>query len=99
MVWLCRRAFAGYAGTLYALVLLSGCGSGTEPNGPANITLAPLSLSFNAIGQTQQLSPTVTDQQGNPIADAAVTWKVTSTPGTGLWFASVTRTEGGVGTG
>ncbi len=28
-----------------------------------------------------------------------VTTKVTSTPGTGLWSASVTRTEGGVGTG
>ena len=74
MVWLCRRAFAGYTATLYALVLLSGCGSSTEPNGPANITLNPPTLSFNAIGQTQQLSPTVTDQQGNPIVDATVTW-------------------------
>ncbi|MFL5472204.1 MAG: Ig-like domain-containing protein [Gemmatimonadales bacterium] len=80
MVWLRRSAFAGYTGTLYTLVLLSGCGSGTEPNGPANITLAPPSLSFSAIGQTQQLSPTVTDQQGNAITDAAVTW-TTSNPG------------------
>jgi uncharacterized protein YjdB len=74
MVWLRRRAFAGYTGTLYALALLSGCGSSNEPNGPANITLDPSSLSFNAIGQTQQLSPTVTDQQGNPSTDVAVSW-------------------------
>ena len=96
MVWLCRRAFAGYAGTLYALVLLSGCGSGTEPNGPANITLAPPSLSFNAIGQTQQLSPTVTDQQGNPIADAAVTW-TTSDPAVASVSSSGVVTAAGSG--
>src|SRR4051812_48154167 len=74
MVWLRRRAFAGYIGTLYALSLISGCGSSNEPNGPANVTLDPPSLSFNAIGQTQQLSPTVTDQQGNSISDVAVSW-------------------------
>ena len=75
MEWLCPRAFAGYTGLLCALAVLAGCGgNSTEPNGPANITLDPPSLSFNAIGQTQQLSPTVTDQQGNAITDAAVSW-------------------------
>ncbi len=96
MVWLCRRAFAGYAGTLYALALLSGCGSGTEPNGPANITLDPPSLSFNAIGQTQQLSPTVTDQQGNAITDAAVTW-TTSAPAVASVSSSGVVTAAGSG--
>ncbi|HSJ76024.1 MAG TPA: Ig-like domain-containing protein, partial [Gemmatimonadales bacterium] len=106
MVWLCRRAFAGYTGTLYALVLLSGCGSGTEPNGPANITLNPPSLSFNAIGQTQQLSATVTDPQGNPIT-AAVTWSTSDPAGVsvsssgavtaaGSGSAEVTATAGSV---
>ncbi len=96
MVWLCRRAFAGYTATLYALVLLSGCGSGTEPNGPANITLAPPSLTFSAIGQTQQLSPTVTDQQGSPIADATVTW-TTSDPAVASVSSSGAVTAAGSG--
>src|SRR3712207_4380563 len=50
-----------------------GCGS-NEPNEPAQIALNTTSLSFTAVGQTQQLSPTVTDQQGNAISGASVTW-------------------------
>jgi hypothetical protein len=96
MVWLCRRAFAGYTGTLYALALLSGCGSNTEPNGPANVTLDPPSLAFDAIGQTQPLSPTVTDQQGNAITDAAVSW-TTSDPAVASVSSSGVVTAAGNG--
>ena len=46
---------------------------------PANITLAPASLSFTAVGQSEKLIPTVTDQQGNTLQNAAVTWS-TSNP-------------------
>jgi hypothetical protein len=71
-----RRVFAWNTGTLCALILLAACGGGggTEPKVPANITVDPTSVSFTAIGQTQQLSPTVTDQQGNPLTNASVTW-------------------------
>ncbi len=97
MEWLCPRAFAGYTGLLCALAVLAGCGgNSTEPNGPANITLDPPSLSFNALGQTQQLSPTVTDQQGNAITDAAVTW-TTSDPAVASVSSSGVVTAAGSG--
>jgi hypothetical protein len=41
--------------------------------------LTPSSLSFTAVGQSQQLTPSVTDVSGNPVPDAAVTWS-TSNP-------------------
>jgi hypothetical protein len=59
-----------------ALLLgVSACGdSGIGPNLPATITLTPSSISFTTIGQTQQLSPQVADQSGNPLPNAQVTW-------------------------
>jgi hypothetical protein len=67
--------YAWSAGSFCALILLAACGGGgTEPRIPSSITIDPTSLSFTAIGQTRQLSPTVIDQQGNPLPFAAVTW-------------------------
>jgi hypothetical protein len=70
-----RRVFASNTGLLWLLLALAGCGGGgMDPKVPATITVSPTSLSFSAIGQTQQLSPTVTDQQGNPLTGVTVTW-------------------------
>ena len=55
------------------VVVLSGCG-GNEPSVPANITLSSTFVSFTSVGQTQQLTPSVTDQQGAPLDNAAVSW-------------------------
>lgn len=64
-----------YAGLCTLGLALSGCGGGgNEPTLPASITLNATSLSFTAVGATQQLSPAVEDRQGNPLPDAAVTW-------------------------
>jgi hypothetical protein len=72
---LLRQASAWNAAKLCALALLSACGGGgNDPSVPANITLNPSSISFAALGQTQQLSPTVTDQQGNVLTESTVTW-------------------------
>ncbi|HZA98860.1 MAG TPA: Ig-like domain-containing protein, partial [Gemmatimonadales bacterium] len=90
---------------LAAALGLGGCDGGTEPAIPANITLAPPSLSFNAVGQSQQLTPTVSDQQGNTLSNAGVNWSTSnaavaavSTNGTvtaqGIGSAEVTATAG-----
>ena len=85
---------------------VAGCG-GTEPRGPAGITLNRTVLSFTAIGQTQQLTGTVTDQDGRTITDATLTWTtsnagVASVNGSGLvrstgqGTAQITAASGGV---
>ncbi|MFW6078070.1 MAG: Ig-like domain-containing protein, partial [Gemmatimonadota bacterium] len=63
----------------FALTALAGCGGdGTGPDDgepvPTAITLSADSLSFDAIGDAQTLTATVTDQDGNVIADASVDW-------------------------
>jgi Leishmanolysin/Bacterial Ig-like domain (group 2) len=73
--WTFRRGFVWNTGALCTLALVAGCGGGgTEPKVPAAITVSPPSLSFTAIGQTQQLSPTITDAQGNPVTGVSISW-------------------------
>ncbi len=75
-------------GVLIALVAVvpAACGgdgeSPTEPGGssqPASITLSPSSHAFAALQDSIQLTATVKDQQGRPIADASIDWSSTDT--------------------
>jgi hypothetical protein len=78
------------------LILLSGCG-GSEPSIPTTIALDQSSLSFTALGQTQQLTPSISDQRGDPLPDAAVTWS-TSNAGVAAVSLSGLVTAQGAGT-
>jgi hypothetical protein len=80
-----------------AAVLALGACSGSEPSIPTALALNATSLSFTALGQTQQLSPTVSDQRGNPITEATVNWSsnntsVATVSSTGLVTATGTGT-------
>ncbi|HZN98221.1 MAG TPA: Ig-like domain-containing protein, partial [Gemmatimonadales bacterium] len=74
----CRRIFAWQTTRLIMLLLglyaCGGGGGGTEPGVPTDITVDPASVSFTAVGQTEQLSPTVVDGQGTPLPDEPVSW-------------------------
>jgi hypothetical protein len=75
------------AGSAVVLLLVAACG--TEPRVPTTITLNTTSLSFDALGQTQQLIPSVSDQRGDPLQEANVSWTssdaaVASVSATGL---------------
>jgi Leishmanolysin/Bacterial Ig-like domain (group 2) len=59
--------------TAAMLFLLGGCG-GSEPSVPTTLTLDQSSLSFTALGQNQQLTPSVSDQRGDPLPEAQVIW-------------------------
>jgi Big-like domain-containing protein/leishmanolysin len=75
MCWTFRRWLVWNTGALCTLALLAGCGGGgTEPKVPSAITVSPPSVSFTAVGQTQQLSPTITDAQGNPLTGVSISW-------------------------
>jgi hypothetical protein len=76
-----------YASLIALLLLLSDCG--TEPRVPTTITLNTTSLSFNAVGETEQLTASAADQQGDPLEEATITWTssdaaVASVSSTGL---------------
>ena len=72
---------------LTAVLLLTACGDGgTTPTSPptpptpvaTSITLSATTLSFASLGQTQQLSATVKDQNGATMSGASVTWSSSS---------------------
>ena len=65
---------------LIAVLLLAACESPTTgklhgaPSFATSITLSATSLSFASLGQTQQLTATVKDQNGATMSGASVTW-------------------------
>ncbi len=92
---------------LLVVLLLFGCGGGTDPSVPSAIALAPTAVTFTAIGQTQQLSAAITDQRGNPVDQATVTWSSSNqavatvsptglVPSTGPGSTQVTAAVGGI---
>ena len=53
----------------------AACGGGsTEPVTPTTASLNAATVTLSAIGQTTQLTATVTDQHGNTLASPALTW-------------------------
>ena len=71
-----------------ALPVFAACG-GSEPRVPTTMTISPSAVVLNAVGESQQLSSSVSDQDGNPLAEAAVSWSssddaVASVSSTGL---------------
>ncbi len=52
-------------------VLIAAC---SEPDQPAAVAVSPTTVTFDAIGATQQLTATVTDKAGKTLTGAAVTW-------------------------
>ncbi len=50
-----------------------GCG-GTEPQVPGAVTLNTNTLAFTALGDQQQLTPTITDQNGKPLPATVASW-------------------------
>ncbi len=63
-----------------ALVATLSCGDGAteppplDPPRPTTVTVTPAAVELNALGATEQLTAEVRDQNGQPMAGAAVTW-------------------------
>ncbi len=88
-----RPCLAAIRGVFLAAVALTGgCGGGgggTEPITPTEVHLNSPTLAFTAVGQTGQLSATVTDQNGATISAPSLAWStsnaaVASVSATGL---------------
>lgn len=56
-----------------ALLFVAACG-GSEPRIPTTVTISPSAVVLSAVGETRQLSTSVSDQNGDPLPDAIVTW-------------------------
>ena len=102
------RRFARHP-LLFAALLLGACGGGgaTDTKVPGDITVSPTTATLNAVGETQQLTAVVTDQDGATIASPSITWSssnagvatVTSTglvSAAGSGSATITATSGSV---
>ena len=61
---------------IVCLLLLTACGDSTTGPPPVatSIELSTTSLTFNSLGQTEQLTATVQDQNGAMIRGADLTW-------------------------
>ncbi len=59
---------------LAAALAAAGCGGSTEPVLPTTAALSDPALSFTALGQSSQLTATITDQHGSTIASPALAW-------------------------
>jgi hypothetical protein len=94
---------------LLAALLLAACGGGGTGNTPVpgDITVTPTAAELDAVGQTQQLTAVVTDQDGGTISSPSVAWStsnagVASVTSTGLvsavgsGSATITATAGSV---
>jgi hypothetical protein len=62
----------------WAVLLGTLAACGTEPRIPSAVTLSATSLTFSALGEEQQLSSSVTDEAGNPLNDASVSWSTSN---------------------
>jgi leishmanolysin/Big-like domain-containing protein len=69
----------GCALLLLASLPLAGCGGGVEPKVPTLAALSAAAVTLTAIGQTHQLTATVTDQNGATIPSPSLTWASTNT--------------------
>lgn len=57
-----------------AAVLLAGCSDSTAPAVPTMLVVAPSSVALDAVGATQVVRATVTDQHGDVMSGAELTW-------------------------
>lgn len=55
-------------------VLLTSCDSGTGPLVPTAVGVAPATVSLSALGATDRLVATITDQDGSVMTGITVTW-------------------------
>lgn len=69
---------------------------GTDPRIPTAVSLSVTSLSFTSLRQEQQLSPTITDQDGKSLPEETVGWS-SSNPGVASVTQSGLVTAEGVG--
>jgi Big-like domain-containing protein len=93
-VGLTPRRFKALSAWAVLLGSISACG--TDPRIPTTVTLSTSAISFTALGQTQQLFPAVSDQDGKPLAGADVSW---TSSNTGLATVSPSGVVTAVGAG
>jgi hypothetical protein len=62
-----------------AALLVAGCSDSTAPSVATTITIAPGSVSLDALGATQVVRASVADQKGKAMTGVALTWASSST--------------------
>lgn len=69
------RRFPAVALPCFVTLAFFGCGGGgTQPMVPSAVALTPTMVTLTSIGQSQQLSASVTDQDGGAVDSPSLTW-------------------------
>ncbi|MEZ4414664.1 MAG: hypothetical protein R3E10_02850 [Gemmatimonadota bacterium] len=58
-------------------LVLAACDGGTSPPVATTVQVTPSTASFSSVGETEQFSAQVLDQDGNPMSGVSVTWTST----------------------
>lgn len=75
------KQLTGRRAAVLGIFLLSACGGSepTAPPTPTTLTLSAVSLSFDSLGASQQLTATVRDQSGAMMSGVTVAWTSSNT--------------------
>jgi hypothetical protein len=82
-----------------AALLVAGCSDSTAPSVATTVTIAPVTVAFDALGAEQVVRASVADQKGKAMTGVALTWTTSSSAASIVAFGGDSAVVRAVGKG